>query len=162
MLVVGKMYIVLLFWDALVLYLISESYYHEGEGNGNPLQYSCLEIPWTEEPDRLQPLGSRRVGLDWATSLSLFTFMHWRRKWQPTSAFLPGESQGQRGLVSCRLWVHTESDMTEVSSSSIIMKECWIVLIFSCTYCDDHIIFIHHSVNIIHHIYWFAYVEKYF
>ena len=24
-----------------------------GEGNGNPLQYSCLEIPWTEEPGRL-------------------------------------------------------------------------------------------------------------
>ena len=39
-------------------------------------------------------LGSRRVGHDWATSLSLFTFMHWRRKWQPTPVFLPGESQG--------------------------------------------------------------------
>ena len=38
--------------------------------------------PWTEEPDRLQSMGSRRVGHDWVTSLSLFTFMHWRRKWQ--------------------------------------------------------------------------------
>ena len=42
------------------------------------------KIPWTEEPGRLQSMGSRRVGHDWATSLSLFTFMHWRRKWQPT------------------------------------------------------------------------------
>ena len=52
------------------------------------------KIPWTEEPGRLQSMGSQRVGHDWATSLSLFTFMHWRRKWQPTPVFLPGESQG--------------------------------------------------------------------
>ena len=49
------------------------------------------------------------------TSLSLFTFMHWRRKWQPTPVFLPGESQGQRSLVGCHLWGHTESDMTEAT-----------------------------------------------
>ena len=42
----------------------------------------------------LSALWSRRVGHDWATSLSLYTFMHWRRKWQPTPVFLPGESQG--------------------------------------------------------------------
>ena len=41
------------------------------------------KIPWTEEPDRLQSMGSLGVGHDWATSLSLFTFMHWRRKWNP-------------------------------------------------------------------------------
>ena len=35
-----------------------------GEGNGNPLQYSCLEIPWTEEPGRLQSMGSQRVRHD--------------------------------------------------------------------------------------------------
>ena len=52
------------------------------------------KIPWTEEPDVLQSLGSRRVRHDWATSLLLFTFMHWRRKWQPIPVFLPGESQG--------------------------------------------------------------------
>ena len=51
------------------------------------------KIPWTEEPGRLQSMGSPRVGHDWVTSLSLFTFMHWRRKWQPTPVFLPGESQ---------------------------------------------------------------------
>ena len=32
-----------------------------GEGNGNPLQYSCLEHPWTEEPGRLQSMGLQRV-----------------------------------------------------------------------------------------------------
>ena len=52
------------------------------------------KIPWTEEPGRLQSVGSLRVGHDWATSLSLFTCMHWRRKWQPTPVFLPGDSQG--------------------------------------------------------------------
>ena len=51
------------------------------------------KIPWMEEPGRLQSMGSLRVGHDWATSLSLFSFMHWRRKWQPTPVFLPGESQ---------------------------------------------------------------------
>ena len=72
-------------------------------------------IPWTEEPGRLQSMGSLRVEHDWATSLSLFTFMHWRRKQQPTPVFLPGESQGLGSLVSCRLWGRTESDTTEVT-----------------------------------------------
>ena len=56
------------------------------------------KIPWMEEPGRLQSMGSRRVGHDRATSLSLFTFMLWRRKWQPTPVFLPGESQGRGEL----------------------------------------------------------------
>ena len=47
--------------------------------------------------------------------LSLSTFMHWRRKWHPTPVFLPGESQGRRSLVGCRLWGHTESDTTNVT-----------------------------------------------
>ena len=42
------------------------------------------KMPWMEEPGRLQSMGSLGVGYDWATSLSVFTFMHWRRKWQPT------------------------------------------------------------------------------
>ena len=60
------------------------------------------KIPWMEEPGGLKSMGSLRVGHDWAASLSLFTFMHWRRKWQPTPVFLPGESQGQEpgGLPS--------------------------------------------------------------
>ena len=53
------------------------------------------KIPWTEEPGGLKSKGSLRVGHDWATSFSLFIFIHWRRKWQPTLIFLPGESQGR-------------------------------------------------------------------
>ena len=76
-----------------------------------------------EEPGRLQSMGSLGVGHDWGTSLSLFTFMHWRRKWQPTPVFLPGESQGWRSLVGCRLWGHTESDTTKRLSSSSSRNE---------------------------------------
>ena len=71
------------------------------------------KIQWTEEPGGLQSMGSQRVGHDSVTSLSLFTFMHWRRKWQPISVLLPGESQGWWSLVGCHLWVHTEPDTTE-------------------------------------------------
>ena len=62
------------------------------------------KIPWMEEPGRLQSMGSLRVRYDWATSLSLFTFMLWKRKWQPTPVVLPGESQGWGSLVGCHLW----------------------------------------------------------
>ena len=75
-------------------------------------------IPWTEEHGGLQSMGLRRVGHDWATSLSLFTLMHWRRKWQPTPVFLPGESQGRQSLVGCCLWGCTGSDSLKWLSSS--------------------------------------------
>ena len=73
------------------------------------------KISWAEEPGGLQSLGLLGVGNDRATSLSLFTFRDWRRKWQPTPVFLPGESQGWGSLVGCRLWGCTESDMTEAT-----------------------------------------------
>ena len=73
------------------------------------------KIPWAEEPGRLQSMGSRRVGHDWVTSLSLFTFMHWRRKWQPPPVFLPGESQGWGSLVGCHLCSCTGSDTTDMT-----------------------------------------------
>ena len=73
------------------------------------------KIPWTEEPGGLQSMGSLGVGHDWATSLPLFTFLHWRRKWQPIPVFLPGESQGRGSLVGCHLWGRTGSDMTEAT-----------------------------------------------
>ena len=81
------------------------------------------KIPWTREPGRLQSMGSRTVGHDWATWLSLFTFMHWRRKWQPTPVFLPGESPGQGSLVGCRLWVaQSRTRLKWLSSSSSSSK----------------------------------------
>ena len=72
------------------------------------------KIPWMEKPGRLQSMGSR----SW-TQLSdftfTFTFMHWRRKWQPTPVFLSGESQGQGSLVGCCLWGHKELDTNEAT-----------------------------------------------
>ena len=84
-----------------------------GEGNGTPLQYSCLENPM----DRGAWWAAVHAFAKSRTQLSDFTFifMHWRRKWQPTPVFLPGESQGRGSLVSCRLWGCTESDTTEAT-----------------------------------------------
>ena len=88
-----------------------KSIYIRGEGNGNPLQYSRLENPmdggawWAA----VHGVAKNR------TRLSDFTFSHWRRKWQPTPVFLPGESQGRGSLVGCRLWGCTESDTTEAT-----------------------------------------------
>ena len=73
------------------------------------------KIPWTAEPGGLQSMGSLGVGHNWTTSLSLFPFRHWRRKWQPTPVFLPGESQGRESLVGCCLWGRTELDTTEAT-----------------------------------------------
>ena len=73
------------------------------------------KIPWMEEPCGLQSMRSLRVGHDRATSLSLLTFMHWRRKWQPTPMFLPGESQRWGSLVGYRQWGGTESDTAEAT-----------------------------------------------
>ena len=74
-----------------------------GEGNGTPLQYSCLENPTDGGAWWAAVHGVTKSQTRLRTSLSLFTFMHWRRKWQPTPVFLPGESQGWGSLVGCRL-----------------------------------------------------------
>ena len=84
------------------------------------------KIPRMEEGGRLQSMGSRRVGHDWVTSLSLFTFLHWRRKWQPTPVFLPGESQGWGSLVAAVYGVtqsRTRLKWLSSSSSSIIVVQ---------------------------------------
>ena len=79
------------------------------------------KIPWMKELGGLQSMGSLRVRLDWATSLSLFTFMHWRRKWQPAPVFLPGESQGQRSLVGCCLGLHrVRYDWNDLAAAAAI------------------------------------------
>ena len=77
------------------------------------------KIPWTEQPGGLQSKGSLRVRHDWATSLWLFTFMHWRRKWQPTPVFLPGESQGRGAWWAAVYGVaQSQTRMKRLSSSS--------------------------------------------
>ena len=81
------------------------------EGNGTPLQYSCLENPVDGGAWWAAVHGIAKS----QTQLSDFTFTHWRRKWQPTPVFLLGESQGRGSLMGCRLWGCTEWDMTEVT-----------------------------------------------
>ena len=77
------------------------------------------------EPGRLQSMGSLRVGHYWATSLSLFTFMHWRRKWQPTPIFLPGEFQGWGSLVGCHLWGRTVGDdWNDLAAAAAVVSHC--------------------------------------
>ena len=86
-----------------------------GEGNGTPLQYSCLENPmdggdwWAA----VHGVARSRTGL--STFTFTFHFHALEKKWQPTPVFLPGESQGWGSLVGCRLRGCTESDMTEVT-----------------------------------------------
>ena len=77
------------------------------------------KIPWTEESGGPQSTGSLRVGQDSATSLLLFTFMHWRRKWQPTLVFLPGESQRQGAWWAAVYGVaQSQTRLKQLSSSS--------------------------------------------
>ena len=61
--------------------LIPESGISPGEGNGNPLPYSCLENPWTKEPGGLQSMGSQRVGHNWATNTTTTTFVWAKITW---------------------------------------------------------------------------------
>ena len=103
-------------------------------------------IPWTEEPRRLQSMGSLGVGHDWATSLSLFTFMHWRRKWEPTPVFLPGESQGWGSLVGCRLWGRKSwtrlkrlSSSSSSSSKLVVLYHQWLRNRYECTLSGNQI-----------------------
>ena len=65
---------------------------------------------------------------------SLFTFMHWRRKWQPIPVFLPGESQGWWGLVGCRLRGRTESDTTEVTQQQQLLSSAHFLNVFKFYY----------------------------
>ena len=146
-------------WSQRVRHDWATSLSRIGEGNGNPLQYSCLENPresgpwwaavygFTQSWTRLKWISKHRLPTtqektlhmditrwstpksDWLytlqpkmekpgrlqstvaegrTWLSDFTFTHWRRKWQPTPVFLPGESQGWGTLVGCHLWGRTE------------------------------------------------------
>ena len=73
------------------------------EGNGTPLQYSCLENPMDGGGWRATGHGVAKSRTRLSNFTFTFTFMHWRRKWQPTPALLPGESQGWGSPVGCHL-----------------------------------------------------------
>jgi len=97
-----------------IIFYCGKIYITYGEGNGTPLQYFCLEGPMDGGAWWAAVHGVDRIGHDWATSLSLFTFMHWRRKWQPTRV-LAWRIPGTGSLVGCCLWGRTESDTTEAT-----------------------------------------------
>ena len=99
------------------------------------------KIPWMEEPGRLQSMGPLRVGHDWATSFSIFTFMHWRRKWQPTPVFSPENPRDGgawwaaiHGVTQSRTWLKW------LSSSSSPSPTISLVIYFSfrqiCSCCS--------------------------
>ena len=72
------------------------------------------KIPCMEEPGKLQSTGS----LSWTRLINFpftFHFHALEKEMATTPVFLPGESQGRQSLVGCRLWGHTESDMTEAT-----------------------------------------------
>ena len=113
-------------WASLVAQLVKNlpamrETWVQSLGWEDPLEKGMLPTPvfWPGKfhglPGGLQSMGWLRVGHYWATSLSLFTFMHWRRKWQPTPVFLSGESQGRGSLVGCSLWGRTEFATTEAT-----------------------------------------------
>ena len=83
------------------------------------MPFSVTVSPYVQEVKELQNLSvsSGRALRDYLGEMSPTSVcsMHWRRKWQPTPVFLPGESQGQGSLVGCRLWGRTELDTTEVT-----------------------------------------------
>ena len=86
------------------------------------------KIPWTEEPGRLQ--GSQPGVAKSRTRLRDFTFMHWRRKWQPTPVFLPGGSQGQGAWWAAVYGVaQSRTRLKRLSSSSKVTRLinwwCW-------------------------------------
>ena len=93
-------------WMLAILSLVPQPFLNPAWTSGSSQFTYCWSLAW-----RIL----RITLLAFETSFSLFTFMHWRRKWQPTPMFLPGESQGRGSLVGCHLWGHTESDMTEAT-----------------------------------------------
>ena len=91
------------------------------------------KIPCMEEPGRLQSMGSWRVGHNWATSLLLFTFMRWRRKWQPTPVFFSGESQGRGSLVGLlSVGLHrVKHDWSDLIVVVVVVGVVWDQVLFS-------------------------------
>jgi len=128
------------YWYILLLQIFCYWFlleYFYGEGNGTPLQYSCLENPMDGGAWWAAVHEVTRVGHDWATSLSLLTFMHWRRKWQPTPVFLPGESQGWGSLVATVYGVaqsRTRLRWLSSSSSRVLLISVVVLFVFVCLF----------------------------
>ena len=86
-----------------------------GEGNGTPLQYSCLENPMDGGAWWAAVHGVAQSQTRLSDFIFTFHFYALEEKWQPTPVLLLGKSHGRRSLVSCGLWGHTELDTTEAT-----------------------------------------------
>ena len=72
------------------------------------------KIPWTEEPGRLQSMGSLESDMTEQLYFQFSLSCPGEGNGNPL-VFWPGESQGWGSLVGCRLWGHTEPDTTEAT-----------------------------------------------
>ena len=125
----------ILIWIRLTIYF--------GEGNGTPLQYFCLENPMDRGAWWAAVHGVARVTHNWATSLSLFTFMHWGRKWQPTPVFLPGESQGREAWWAAIYGVaQSRTQLKRLSSGSSSSNNLFVPFFSDCMFPYDEDFFI--------------------
>ena len=94
------------------------------------------KIPLSEEPGGLQSMGLPRVRHDWATSLSLFTFMHWRRKWQPTRVLawrIPGTGEPGRSMGLHRVghdWSDLAAAAVRTSEVGHFVHPCFLFFFF--------------------------------
>ena len=92
--------------------------------------FLAWRIPWTEEPDGLLSSSWRCTELD-VTEATQHASMHWRRKWQPTPVFLPGEAQGQRraaiyGVIQSRTRLkRLNSSSTQVLIAFLPINKCF-------------------------------------
>ena len=114
----------------LVIYFIYRSVYME-KAMATHSSSLAWKIPWMEEPGRLQSMGSLRVRHDWATSLSLSTFMHWRRKHSSVLAWRIPETGEAGGLLSMGLHRvgHDWSDLAAAAATTILVSS---IFDFSC------------------------------
>ena len=94
----------------------------------------ALKVPWTEEPGRLQSMGSLRVGHDWVTSLSLFTFMHWRRQWQPLQCSCLENPRDGGAWWAAVYGVAQSQTRLKRLSSSILKTKCYFYEFYFLSY----------------------------
>ena len=104
-------------WDCILSSCNGPHCRHQRVGLEKEMATHSSTLAWKiscmEEPGRLQSLELQRVGHDWVTLLSFYSFF-WRRKWQPTLVFLLGESHGQVSLAGYSPWGRKDLDTTEV------------------------------------------------
>ena len=107
--------------------LYTDGLVHVHLSHSRPLAW---KIPWAEEPGGLQSMGSWRVGHDWATSLSLFPFMHWRRKWQPLQcSCLENPRDGGAWWAAVYGVTQSRTRLTWLSNSSVLA--IWLISLTS-------------------------------